>query len=103
MHVDSNHTESNKPITEYSIKIVSIYDSIDICAIENMLSSPVLLVHTTSPVHAPQIFTYGTESDPTPRNNPPNTVPNVPANPERSGFFRLIFVRFTQLTRRQIL
>ena len=57
------------------------------------------LVKTPFLVPDPQIFTYGTASDPpspshessvesvrpkcnrTPRNNPPNQIPNVPADP----------------------
>ena len=60
---------------------------------------PVHLVHTPYPVPAPPIFSYGTASEPrsqyhdsseeivtpngnpTPRNNPPNQVPNVPDDP----------------------
>ena len=40
------------------------------------------LVHTPSPVPATQIFTYGTASDPTPHNNPPNMLTNIPADPD---------------------
>ena len=89
-----------------------INDSVNILRIEKMLSCSgkskdteathaflVQLVHTTSPLSAPQIFTYGTKSEPlspshdssaesvtpkvnpTPHNNPPNQVPNVPDEP----------------------
>ena len=72
--------------------IGSIHDSDDICAIEKILASP---VH--SPIHASRIFTYASARDPlsplhessvesvthrgNPKscNNPPNPVPNVPA------------------------
>ena len=100
IHVDPNHTESNQPIPEDSTNILSINDSADICLIKNILSSPVHLVNTTYLVPDPQIFTYGIASDPqspsydsssesvtpkgntTPRNNPHNPVPKVPAEPD---------------------
>ena len=62
------------------------------------MSSPLHLVYIPSPEPAPNIFTFGKASDPqspshessaeietpkvnpTPRNNPTNPVPNVPAN-----------------------
>ena len=59
IHVDMNHTNSNKPIPSDSKNIGLIYDSDDILTIENILASP---VH--SPVHASPIFTYGAASDP---------------------------------------
>ena len=72
----------------------------NIRVIENILSSPVNLVHTPYPVPAPPIFTYETASDPQspshdssaeivtpkvnpiPNNNPPNLAPNIPAEPD---------------------
>ena len=57
--VDPNHTNSNQPIPNDSTNIGSINDSADIHVIENILSSPVHLVHTTYPVPAPPLFTYG--------------------------------------------
>ena len=76
------------------INIISIHDSADIYTIENILA---FKVHSL--VHASPIFTYGSASDPptpshdspaesvtpkvhpNPRNNPPNPVPYVPADP----------------------
>ena len=66
----------------------------------NILSLSVHLVHTPSPVPAPQMFTYGKSSEPqsqshealaesitpklkpTSRNNPSNLIPNVPDDPD---------------------
>ena len=64
IQVDPNHTESNKPIPDYSKNIGSINDLSNIHAIEKILSSLVHLVHTPYPVPNPRIFTYGRESDP---------------------------------------
>ena len=98
LHVDPNHTKSNQPIPDECTNTRTINDSAHIHVIEKILSSPVHLVHTPSMIPAPQIFTYRTASDPrlpshdssseivtpklnhTPRNNPPNTVPNVPTD-----------------------
>ena len=75
--------------------IRSIHDTADICATENILEP---LVH--SQVQASPTFSYGSESDPPspshnsslenmiakcntiPRNNPPNPVHNVAADPD---------------------
>ena len=93
IHVDLNHTNSNKLNPSDSTNIRSIHDSDNIHAIEKILASP---VH--SPVQALPIFTDGSASDPaspphdssaesvTPKGNPnpndngPNIVPNVPAD-----------------------
>ena len=100
IHVDPDHENSNKFIPAYLTNIISINHSSNIRTKENILSSPVYLVHTPSPVHSPRIFTNGTASDtqsplydssgeivtpkrnPTPHNNPPNPVPNVPDDPD---------------------
>ena len=115
---DPNHTNLNKPIPSYSTNIISLNDSADICAIENIFSSPVHLVHIPFTVHAPRIFTYGIESDPRsplhdslaesvthkgnhmPRNNPPNPVPNIPSNPDSDPIFQnlLYWIHLTQPT-----
>ena len=100
IHVDQSHTKLNQPVPANSKKIVSIYDSAYIHEIKNILSSPVHLAHTPSPVTASPIFTYGTASDPqsppddssaeivtlkgntTLHNNPPNPATKVPADPD---------------------
>ena len=64
IHIDLNYTNSNKPITDDLTNIGIIHDSANICVIENILSSPVHLVHAPSPVPASPIFAYGTASDP---------------------------------------
>ena len=108
IHVDPNHTNLNQPITANSTSIVSIHDSADMCAIEKILSYPVHLIHTPSPVIASPIFIYGTASDPpspqydssaeivttkgnpTTRNNPPNLVPKVPYDPYSDPGFQIL-------------
>ena len=95
IHVDQNHTDSNQPIPADSTNIGSIHDSDNIHKIEKILAS---LEH--SPVHASPIFTYESVIDPTspphdslaesvttkgitkPRKNPPNTVQNLPSDPD---------------------
>ena len=59
-----NQTGLNQQISSDSTKIGSIHDLADILEIENILSSPVHLVHKPYPVPAPPIFTHGTESYP---------------------------------------
>ena len=105
IHVDLNHTNSNKPIPENSTNIGSTNDSSDIFAMEKILLSPLYLVNTPSPLPAPRIFNYGTASDPispshkslaesmtrkvnnTPHNKPPNLVPNIPDDPDSDPSF----------------
>ena len=80
--------------------IGSIHDSANICAIENILTSPVHLVHTPTTLPTSPIFNYGRESyplspshdsseesvtpkgNPKPHDNPSNPVPNVLADPD---------------------
>ena len=95
VHVGTNHTDLNQPIPVDSKNIGSIHDSANICALENILASP---VH--SPVQASPIFTHGIASDPMspshdssaesvtpkliykPGDNPPNLVLYVPSDPD---------------------
>ena len=102
IHVDPNHTTPNQPIPSNSTNNGSINDLDDISAIEKIFSSPVNLMHTPSPLPVPQIFTYGTASDPqsppydssaesvtpkgnnTPHKDPTNPVRNVPDDPSSS-------------------
>ena len=58
-YVDPNHTNSNQSIPDDLTNIGSINDSEHICEIYKILTSP---VH--SPIHASQIFNYGSASDP---------------------------------------
>ena len=95
IHIDTDHTKSNKLNPANSTNIGSIHGSENIRAIEKILAS---LVHST--VHTSPIFTYGSSIDPpsaphdplteimipkgntNPHNNPPNLLPNVPADPD---------------------
>ena len=64
IHVDQNHTDSNKQFTSDYTYIGPIHDSSDISAIEKILSLEVNLVQKPSLVPASPIFTYGTSRDP---------------------------------------
>ena len=95
IHIDHNHTDSNKLNRADSTNIRSIHDSANICAIENILA---LWVH--SMVHSSPILTYRGESDSLsplhdssalsvtpkinykPSNNSPNPVLKVLADPD---------------------
>ena len=95
----------NQPIPANLTKIGSIHDSANICAIENILTLTVKFLHTTPPVLASLVFTYGRASEPPslshesssesaipkgnpkPRENPPNRLLNVPADPDSDPSF----------------
>ena len=59
IHVDTNNTEPNQPITTDSTNTGSIHDSTNNSEIKNILESLV-----NSPVHASPIFFYGGASEP---------------------------------------